>query len=128
MKASKSSALGRLAALGFGLSLLTALLAAATTDAVTPAQAGEPFTPDDVALFIDQHCATCHNDVDKEGELDITSLKFTPADPKNLEMWVKIYDTTKSGEMPPKEKRRPREAQVKEFLEKVGAAIESAKK
>jgi hypothetical protein len=127
MKASTPSSLGRFAVLGFAFSFLTGLLAVAAVE-LTPTQAAEPFTPDDVALFMDQHCTTCHNDVDKEKDLDITALKFTPSDPKNLEMWQKIYDQTKSGEMPPKEKRRPREPQLKEFLEKVGAALEAAKK
>ena len=122
----KHRSVGRFAGIGFGLSLLTALLAAAGTG--PSPTAAEPFSPEDVALFIDQHCSTCHNDVDKEKDLDITSLKFTPSDPKNLEMWVKIYDQTKSGEMPPKEKRRPRPAALKEFLEKLGPAIEAAKK
>ena len=125
----KHRSVGSFAGIGFGLSLLTAILAAAASDALSPSPyAAEPFAVEDVALFFDQYCATCHNDVDMEGELDITVLKFTPSDPKNLETWVKIYDQTKSGEMPPKEKRRPRPAAVKEFLEKVGPAIEAAKK
>jgi hypothetical protein len=119
--------LGIFAALGLTVSILTAMLAAAATDA--PSSSGntaEPFAVEDVALFIDQHCATCHNDTDTEGDLDITALKFTPDDPDNLEAWEKIYDTTESGEMPPKEKRRPREAAKKEFLEKLGAALKIA--
>jgi hypothetical protein len=123
----KHRSLGIFALTGFGLSVVTALLAAAAPGASSPSRlAAEPFTPDDVALFMDQYCATCHNDVDTEGDLDITALKFTPSDPDNLEMWRKVYDQTKSGEMPPKEKRRPREPALKEFLEKVGAAIEAA--
>lgn len=100
-----------------------ALAAAFTASAADPAP---QFSPDDVALFMDQHCATCHNDVDHEKDLDLRALKFDPQDRKNIRMWRKVYDTTESGEMPPKEKRRPRPAQVKEFLATLGPALEAA--
>ncbi len=105
---------------GLAVSGLTAALTA------TAAEPAPQFSPDDVALFMDQHCATCHNETDHEKDLDLRALKFDPKDPKNIKMWRKIYDTTESGEMPPKEKRRPRPAQVKEFLGQLGPALEAA--
>jgi hypothetical protein len=59
------------------------------------------------AAFIEQHCASCHNDVDQEAGLDLTSLRFTPDNPENFLRWVKVHDRLESGEMPPKEKPRP---------------------
>jgi hypothetical protein len=120
----KSQAKSRSLALFTVIGLAASALAAALT--ATAAEPAPQFSPDDVALFIDQHCATCHNDTDKEKDLDITALKFNPQDPKNVRMWRKIYDQTESGEMPPKEKRRPRPAALKEFLGKLGPALEAA--
>src|SRR6185436_19003136 len=92
------------------------------------ARAAEPFTVEDAALFMDQNCATCHNDVDKEAGLDLTSLKFNPADPTNFAEWVKVHDLTKSGQMPPKEKRRPRPAAVKAFLDPLADSLTAFEK
>ena len=50
------------------------------------------------ADFTDRHCSTCHNDVDKEGGLDLTSLEFTPTDVNNFTTWVKIHDRIAIGE------------------------------
>jgi hypothetical protein len=57
--------------------------------------------------FTEKHCASCHNDVDKEGGFDIASLKFAPDAPGNAQRWVLVHDRVKAGEMPPKEKQRP---------------------
>ena len=39
--------------------------------------------------------------------LDLTALKFEPADAENFARWVKIHDRIAAGEMPPKKKPRP---------------------
>ena len=63
--------------------------------------------PPGTAAFIDQHCAGCHDDTEKKGGLDLTSLTFQPDNAANLVTWVKIHDRVSSGEMPPKKKPRP---------------------
>src|SRR5215217_8463543 len=65
------------------------------------ASAAQNFPEDDVAEFTDRHCSSCHNDVDKEGGLDLTSLKFNPGDADNFTTWVKIHDRVRDGEMQP---------------------------
>jgi hypothetical protein len=62
--------------------------------------------------FLEQHCQLCHNADSKQGDLDLTALKFTPADPENLARWVKVHDRIASGEMPPKKRPRPAVADV----------------
>ncbi len=82
----------------------------------------------DVAAFTEKHCASCHNDVDKEGGLDLTSLKFAPGDPANFERWVQVHDRLQAGEMPPKDKKRPEPAALEAFLQSLAnslTAIES---
>jgi hypothetical protein len=79
----------------------------------------------DVAAFTDRHCSSCHNDVDKEGGLDLTALKYSPADPANFQTWVKIHDRVQTGEMPPKEKRRPATTEVNDFIGRVATVLTS---
>src|SRR2546430_727052 len=70
----------------------------------------------DTYTFTDKYCSSCHNDVDKEGGLDLTTLKFAPSDPANFLTWVKVHDRIQAGEMPPKEKKRPAVADVTPFI------------
>src|SRR4051812_36582037 len=62
--------------------------------------------------FFDAHCVSCHNAETKSGGLDLTALKFKPADLDNFAHWVKIHDRITAGEMPPKKKPRPPAADV----------------
>src|SRR5262245_38012722 len=77
--------------------------------------AAQPVTPD-FFTFTDKYCSSCHNDVDKDGGLDLTSLKFAPNDSTNFLAWVKVHDRVQSGEMPPKEKKRPTTGDLNSFL------------
>jgi hypothetical protein len=59
------------------------------------------------AKFLESHCHHCHNADTRKGRLDLTSLKFDPADAENFAMWVKVHDRITSGEMPPRKEPRP---------------------
>src|SRR5580658_978750 len=48
--------------------------------------------PPRVATFIDDRCANCHDDDEKKGGLDLTSLPYNPADAVNFAEWVKVFD------------------------------------
>ena len=58
-------------------------------------------------VFIEKHCAECHDAETKKGNLDLTSLQPDFADAENFARLVKVYDRIESGEMPPKKKPRP---------------------
>ena len=78
------------------------------------------------AAFLEAHCAGCHNDVDRKGGLDLEALAFNPADPANLQRWVRIHDRITAGEMPPEGKRRPEPAAAAEFTRTLGAELAAA--
>ena len=84
---------------------------------------GPDSLPARISEFIDQHCAGCHDDVEMKGDLDLWSLAEQPITPDTLKTWIKAHDRAKSGEMPPKEKRRPGKSHLIEFLELVSAEI-----
>ncbi|MGH7945994.1 MAG: DUF1587 domain-containing protein, partial [Opitutaceae bacterium] len=75
------------------------------------------------AAFTEKYCANCHNDVDREGELDLTSLMFAPGDPANFQTWVKVHDRVQGGEMPPKEKKRPEPSALAAFVKSLNAGL-----
>jgi hypothetical protein len=87
------------------------------------AAAATPNLSDEVGAFTDQHCSSCHNDVDKEGGLDLTSLKYEPTDAQNFATWVKVHDRVQTGEMPPKEKKRPEAAAIGGFIKTISSTL-----
>jgi len=54
-----------------------------------------------VKTFVAAQCVGCHNAKLKQGNLDLTSLAFHPADTANFGIWTKIHDRVRGGEMPP---------------------------
>ncbi|MFT5327867.1 MAG: hypothetical protein ACI8P0_005773 [Planctomycetaceae bacterium] len=57
--------------------------------------------------FLAQHCYECHDNDTQEGGLNLTALPVELSDAGNFARWVKIHDRIKSGEMPPKDQKRP---------------------
>jgi hypothetical protein len=72
--------------------LLVALLPAARAGALDAAA---------LKPFLTEHCLDCHDSDTKKGGLDLEHLT---ADPANFAEWVKVFDRTESGEMPPPKK------------------------
>ena len=69
-----------------------------------------------VAPFVEKSCVECHDADAKKGGLDLTALKSDLTDRKTFETWIKVFDRTASGEMPPKKKPRPDAAQQAAYL------------
>ncbi|MSU49236.1 MAG: DUF1592 domain-containing protein [Opitutus sp.] len=84
--------------------------------------------PASTTAFIERHCASCHDDVEKKGELDLTSLALNPRDPKNFALWVKVHDRVSSGEMPPKKKERPPAADLAAFVGTLSSTLVAAER
>ena len=68
------------------------------------------------ATFTEKYCANCHNDIDREAGLDLTSMKFAPEDRTNFATWVHVHDRLRAGEMPPKKKKQPEPAELEAFV------------
>lgn len=84
--------------------------------------------PAAVDALIEQRCASCHDDVEKKGGLDLTGLKFEPANAGNFATWVKVFDRVSAGEMPPKKKPRPAPAEVAAFTQALSSALTAAER
>ena len=69
-----------------------------------------------VAPFLEKNCVECHDADAKKGGLDLTALGSDLTDRRTFEAWVKVFDRTASGEMPPKKKPRPDTAQQTAYL------------
>lgn len=76
-----------------------------------------------IPVFIDQHCAGCHDDIEKKGDLDLWTLSGEPFTKENLETWIRAFDRVDVGEMPPEEKPRPETAERQKFLALLSGSI-----
>jgi hypothetical protein len=80
--------------------------------------------------FLAANCFACHDSQTKKGNLDLTALKFDPADAQTFGLWVKVHDRVRDGEMPPKGMTQPDEATRTAFLKALARpliAVEEAR-
>ena len=73
--------------------------------------------------FLDKHCFECHDAEMRKGGLDLTALKFDPANSTNFAAWVLVHDRVSNGEMPPKKKARPDAAELETFTESLSSSL-----
>lgn len=94
---------------------------AALICAVAPASVlAAPKPPPQAYAFIQNHCSDCHDADSHKGGLDLTSLPFDLDSPKTFDLWVKVHDRVRDGEMPPKKEPRPDAASLHGFLKSIG--------
>ena len=69
--------------------------------------------------FLDTHCVECHGPVVKKSGLRLDELKLDFNNSNALALWIKAHDKIAQGQMPPKNRPRPPQAeldQVKQWL------------
>jgi mono/diheme cytochrome c family protein len=107
-----------------------ALSGAALHAAIAAVACGAPgpaTLPPPAAEFVQGHCVECHDADTKKAGLDLTALPFDLASSKTFDLWVKVHDRVRDGEMPPKKvKLRPDPAAVNAFLETIAKPMVQA--
>ena len=79
--------------------------------------------PTGLSDFLDAHCLACHNADDKNGNLDLSSLKSDFKSRDISSRWVKIHDRVNSGEMPPADEPRPDAHELQNFVTSLATAL-----
>ncbi len=67
----------------------------------------------EVFSFVEKSCAGCHNASVKSGDVDLKSLQTAKTFDQDREIWEKVVDKLKTGQMPPPGVPRPLEATTK---------------
>ena len=75
--------------------------------------------------FIEKNCLECHDADVQKGGLDLSALKFDPANTTNFSRWVLVHDRVTEGEMPPKKKARPNAAELESFKDSLSESLVS---
>ncbi|MEC9092497.1 MAG: DUF1592 domain-containing protein [Planctomycetota bacterium] len=74
--------------------------------------------PKQLDAFVQANCIDCH-DESTDTRLDFSKLKRNLSDPKGFRHWVKIFDRTTDGEMPPPDADQPLQADRQNFLSRL---------
>jgi hypothetical protein len=69
---------------------------------------------------LEQHCYDCHDAETKKGDLDLTALTL---DTQHVDLLIKVHDAVERGEMPPKKKKQPAEAEKAAFVKELEAKL-----
>ena len=67
--------------------------------------------------FLAQYCRSCHSGSAPKGEFHEESLSQDFADENNRQKWLSVLEQLREGTMPPKDKPRPQESDVKRIIE-----------
>ncbi|MFM8270911.1 MAG: c-type cytochrome domain-containing protein, partial [Gemmata sp.] len=65
-----------------------------------------------VTPFLAKHCASCHGPKKAEGDLDLTTLDPDMKSTTSGARWAMVVEKLANGEMPPKGKPRPADAEL----------------
>jgi len=74
--------------------------------------------PDNVRVFLENHCLVCHNEKNQKGKLRLDNLPYDFSNPENSSKWKLVLERITEGSMPPSGKPRPTSREI-ESLEKV---------
>src|SRR5437870_1936535 len=76
--------------------------------------------------FAGQHCVTCHGPDVQKRKLRLDQLPATFDDKDVAKTWAKVADRLARGEMPPKNKPRPPEKDVRAVVDGVRGQLHEA--
>lgn len=79
-----------------------------------------------VQEFLATNCFSCHDSRTKKGNLDLTALKFDPADANAFALWTKVHDRVRDEEMPPKGMEQPDKTARAAFLKELAKPLLAA--
>lgn len=98
---------------------------------ISPAQSAETATiemPERHRAFFKNYCVDCHNSETKDGNLQLDDIAFSLDSVEKAERWQKILNQLNSGNMPPKDSKRPDNAEKTEFLDDLAQTLAKARK
>ena len=78
--------------------------------------------------LIDSYCLDCHDAETQKGKVNLEALSFKVTTIKQAEIWQKVLNAMNSGEMPPKKKPQPKNAEKADFLDDLAQTMVLARK
>lgn len=82
--------------------------------------------PEVLHSFLENHCHDCHDGETQKGNLNLEELDLELGQKATFDQWILVHDKVRSGEMPPKKKRRLKPEESAAFLKPLSAALGQA--
>ena len=108
--------------------LVSNLLMISLISAVQAADLTGVAMPEMHRAFFNKYCVECHNGETKDGSLRLDEISFSLDSVENAERWQKILNQLNSGNMPPKDSKRPENSEKTEFLDVLANTLVKARK
>ena len=78
--------------------------------------------------LIDSYCLDCHDGETQKGKVNLEALPFKVSTIEQAELWQKVLNAMNAGEMPPENKRQPKNAEKADFLDDLAQTMVLARK
>ena len=78
--------------------------------------------------LIDSYCLDCHDAETQKGKVNLEALPFKVTTVEQAELWQKVLNAMNAGEMPPENKRQPKNAEKADFLDDLARTMVLARK
>ena len=83
--------------------------------------------PERHRVFLTNYCVDCHNSETREGNLRLDNVSFSIDSVQHAALWQKILNQLNSGNMPPKNAKRPSNEEKTELLDVVAQTLVKAR-
>jgi hypothetical protein len=100
--------------------------AVAAAPAEKPARRGAEGFDSHVNPLLASHCLPCHAGEQPKGKLGLDVLSHDFTDDAVRARWAEVIERVEAGEMPPKGRARPREDEVRQFLDWLAPRVRAA--
>ncbi|EDM27053.1 hypothetical protein LNTAR_07409 [Lentisphaera araneosa HTCC2155] len=77
--------------------------------------------------FLANYCLNCHDEEKQEGKINLEDLDFHIKTIEQAETWQKVLNVMNSGEMPPEDKKQPKNDEKAEFLDELALTMVKAR-
>ena len=78
--------------------------------------------------LIESYCLDCHDGETQKGKVNLEALPFKVKTIEQAELWQKVLNAMNAGEMPPENKRQPKNAEKADFLDDLARTMVLARK
>ncbi|SVE35464.1 uncharacterized protein METZ01_LOCUS488318, partial [marine metagenome] len=78
--------------------------------------------------LIESYCLDCHDGETQKGKVNLEALPFKVNTLEQAELWQKVLNAMNAGEMPPENKRQPKNEEKADFLDDLAQTMVLARK
>lgn len=78
--------------------------------------------------FFETYCLGCHDSLTEKGKVNLEDIAFQVTTIPDAELWQKVLNSMNSGEMPPEDKKQPKQSEKADFLDALAQTMVAARR